>query len=146
MKKQIIIPKEIIQEFTQLLMIGEQDVHFLALDHINNDGNKSRAKYGSGLSYFYMLKRKNFPPGYQILCHNCNLAKAFYGTCPHSLLKLKSGKLLKSFINFYYFHPELRFWQALAGWSGYNFIYGSKAPEHEINPNLEDTFYKEDEK
>ena len=56
------------------------------------------------------------------------------------------NKTLKSFVDYCEASPGLRFWQALAGWSGYNFIYGSKAPEHEINPNLEDTFYLEDEK
>ena len=56
------------------------------------------------------------------------------------------NKTLQSFIKYSEAHPSERFWQALRNWSGYNFIYGSKAPEHEINPNLEDTFYKEDEK
>ena len=32
---------------------------------------------------FSILKRKGFPEGYQTLCHNCNLAKGFYGQCPH---------------------------------------------------------------
>ena len=26
---------------------------------------------------------EKYPPGYQVLCHNCNLAKGFYGSCPH---------------------------------------------------------------
>ena len=25
----------------------------------------------------------NFPKGFQILCHNCNVAKGLYGECPH---------------------------------------------------------------
>ena len=29
------------------------------------------------------LKIRGFPPGYQVLCHNCNQAKGFYGKCPH---------------------------------------------------------------
>ena len=27
--------------------------------------------------------KNNFPKGFQILCHNCNSAKAVYGKCPH---------------------------------------------------------------
>ena len=30
----------------------------------------------------WMIKN-NFPKGFQVLCHNCNLAKGFYGKCPH---------------------------------------------------------------
>lgn len=66
---------------------GESEVKFLAIDHINNDGAKQRrelkeTKGGTG-SFYYWLKRNNYPDGYQVLCHNCNMAKAFYKTCPH---------------------------------------------------------------
>jgi hypothetical protein len=33
------------------------------------------------------LKRRGFPPGHQVLCHNCNMAKQFYGQCPHKKLQ-----------------------------------------------------------
>lgn len=34
--------------------------------------------------YFREWQRKNnYPKGFQVLCHNCNLAKGFYGKCPH---------------------------------------------------------------
>lgn len=56
------------------------------------------------------------------------------------------NKTLKSFVNYCESHPSERFWQALASWSGYNFIYGSVTPEHEINENLVDTYYIKDEK
>lgn len=32
---------------------------------------------------------------------------------------MKSEKLLNDFSEFCYYHPELRFWQALAAWSGH---------------------------
>ena len=32
--------------------------------------------------YWWLIENK-FPAGIQILCHNCNLAKGFYGACPH---------------------------------------------------------------
>ena len=29
------------------------------------------------------LKRNDYPPGFQVLCHNCNWAKHALGRCPH---------------------------------------------------------------
>lgn len=72
---------------------GETTYEFLAIDHINGGGNKHRRdttnKCGSYNMYCW-LKRNNYPEGFQVLCHNCNLAKGFYGVCPHqkSLMKL----------------------------------------------------------
>lgn len=62
---------------------GESHIEFLALDHIDGNGNKHRKTIPSG-SYIYQWIRNNkFPPGFQVLCHNCNMAKGFYGYCPH---------------------------------------------------------------
>lgn len=64
---------------------GETDPCFLAVDHINNDGAMHRRQIGRGSMQIYRwLINNNFPMGFQLLCHNCNLAKAFYGSCPHS--------------------------------------------------------------
>jgi hypothetical protein len=60
---------------------GETRYEFLALDHING-GGKAHVKTSKNIHYRDALKR-NFPPDYQILCHNCNMAKGFYGFCPH---------------------------------------------------------------
>lgn len=62
---------------------GEGEIKFLSIDHIRGNGNKHRGKVGRGNAFYYWLKRNNYPKGYQILCHNCNLAKGFYGKCPH---------------------------------------------------------------
>jgi Recombination endonuclease VII len=40
---------------------GESEIKFLAVDHVNGKAQPER----------------------QVLCHNCNLAKGFYGQCPH---------------------------------------------------------------
>ena len=61
---------------------GEKEIKFLALDHINNDGNKQRKKIGSGIQMYLYMKR-NMPNDIQVLCHNCNQAKKNYGRCPH---------------------------------------------------------------
>jgi len=57
-------------------------LEFLGMDHILGGGRKHREEIGRGNTYNW-LKRNNFPPGFQVLCHNCNLAKGAYGICPH---------------------------------------------------------------
>lgn len=68
---------------------GELEFKFLALDHKNGGGNKERRALGitAGVRFYYWLKKSGYPPGYQILCHNCNCAKSYYKICPHQLLK-----------------------------------------------------------
>lgn len=60
---------------------GEKEYKFLSFDHINGGGNKHRKIVGVK-TVKYIIKN-NFPAIFQILCHNCNLAKGFYGKCPH---------------------------------------------------------------
>lgn len=69
---------------------GEATYEFLAIDHVNNDGKQHRQEVGGGV--YEDIKRRGFPPGFQVLCHNCNLAKAFYGECPHQKLKTVSAR------------------------------------------------------
>lgn len=59
----------------------EGQIEFLALDHVNNDGKQHRA--GIKINIYDWAIKNNFPKNLQVLCHNCNLAKAFYGYCPH---------------------------------------------------------------
>jgi hypothetical protein len=64
----------------------ENTYEFLALDHVNNNGAEERrnSTWGKGGAVMYcLLRKRGFPEGYQVLCHNCNLAKGFYGKCPH---------------------------------------------------------------
>lgn len=63
---------------------------FLAIDHIKGGGNKHRKEAcPTGNSFYKWIIDNNFPKDLQILCHNCNLAKGFYGYCPH---KKEKGK------------------------------------------------------
>lgn len=66
---------------------GENEIKFLAIDHINGGGNKHRkiiTKNGKGGNISVWLLRNNFPKGFQVLCHNCNMAKGHWGLCPHN--------------------------------------------------------------
>lgn len=61
---------------------GERELVFLALDHVRNNGAADRQLIGDSHRIFRWLRRQGFPPGYQVLCHNCNWAKRM-GGCPH---------------------------------------------------------------
>ena len=63
---------------------GESNPAFLTIDHINGGGMKDRASDHGGWRFYTRLKKLGFPKDkYQILCYNCNLAKGFFGACPH---------------------------------------------------------------
>ena len=65
---------------------GEAEPKFLSLDHINNDGGEHRRAMNGqrGSQVFQWLKTHNYPPGFQVLCMNCNHGKALNGgVCPH---------------------------------------------------------------
>lgn len=55
---------------------GFSDIRALCLDHINGGGTEQRRKFKTGGNVWLWLARHNFPPGYQILCANCNTIKA----------------------------------------------------------------------
>lgn len=80
---------------------GESRIVFLAIDHVDGGGNRHRRSMSStgkmvgGSNVFAWLSRHGFPPGFQVLCHNCNFAKS-HGGCPHSrwdyaLARVKEG-------------------------------------------------------
>lgn len=61
---------------------GEKEYKFLSIDHIWGGGNQHRKQLGSKYIYSWLIQN-DYPEGYQVLCHNCNMAKSFYGGCPH---------------------------------------------------------------
>lgn len=63
---------------------GEDRYEFLAIDHINGGGAKERKNTGSGARFLSILRKMHYPPGYRILCHNCNTSLGVYGYCPHN--------------------------------------------------------------
>lgn len=63
---------------------GEAHVEFLSIDHIDGEGTRHRKAIGKvGASFYAWLVKQGLPTGYRVLCHNCNMAMGFYGTCPH---------------------------------------------------------------
>ncbi|MFA5706889.1 MAG: HNH endonuclease [Candidatus Neomarinimicrobiota bacterium] len=61
---------------------GETEWKFLSLDHVDNDGAEHRRKIGQSRIYEW-AEDNGYPDNLQLLCYNCNMAKAFYGKCPH---------------------------------------------------------------
>ncbi|MDH5691165.1 MAG: hypothetical protein OEY81_07050 [Candidatus Bathyarchaeota archaeon] len=50
------------------------DVDVLTIDHIDGNGHQHRKEIGNKLGYLFYrwLRQNNFPPGYRVLCRNCN--------------------------------------------------------------------------
>lgn len=73
---------------------GEDKYQFLAIDHPNNDGAAHRKEIRKGKPYWKVgvmmvnwLKRNAYPPGFRILCHNCNSARQYYGYCHNDAIE-----------------------------------------------------------
>jgi hypothetical protein len=75
---------------------GEDNPHFLTLDHLDGGGSAHRAQYTSNNNeqIYSDARREGWPKDkYQLLCINCNWAKGQFGECPH-----KSNKTTADFI------------------------------------------------
>jgi hypothetical protein len=57
---------------------GERNIFFLTFDHPNNDGNEERRRTGKGgIGLAGYLRKRGYPPGYQVRCFNCNYGRQF---------------------------------------------------------------------
>lgn len=75
--------KAIIAYGGQCACCGEDRLVFLAIDHIDGIIPEDRKRTGSQLTR--LLELQGWPPGYQVLCHNCNMAVRDGATCPHQV-------------------------------------------------------------
>lgn len=69
---------------------GEDEVGFLTIDHMDNDGNKQRKEFGRQSTSLYLwIIKNNYPKKFKIMCFNCNLGrdKQKDKICPHNLSK-----------------------------------------------------------
>jgi hypothetical protein len=67
---------------------GESEYDFLTIDHVNNDGAKHRMELfgrrdAGGVNLYRWLIKKEFPPGFAVLCMNCNFSKGKHRICIH---------------------------------------------------------------
>ncbi len=63
---------------------GEDRYEFLTIDHIAGNGAEHRRKNVKAKNDIYhWLKKEGFPPGFRVLCMNCNFSLGYHGYCPH---------------------------------------------------------------
>jgi hypothetical protein len=62
---------------------SEYRIEFLCIDHVYGGGNEHRKEVGSGTPMYKWLLKNNYPDGFRVLCHNCNMSLGAYGYCPH---------------------------------------------------------------
>lgn len=72
---------------------GEARYEFLCLDHINGGGTKHRKEQESKGGYWRSFKKKGWPDGFRVLCHNCNMSIGAWGHCPHELERLSKSQV-----------------------------------------------------
>jgi hypothetical protein len=61
---------------------GPHPIEFLAIDHINGQGKEVGARCGA--VFYRKLRSLGYPPGFRVLCHNCNVSLGLHGKCPLS--------------------------------------------------------------
>lgn len=71
----------------------ENNLIFLSIDHINNDGaqhrqeltgKRGRGAGSSSIRFYKWIEKNNYPNNLQILCFNCNIGRYRNGgICPH---------------------------------------------------------------
>lgn len=47
-----------------------------------------RQRLHAAIRIYRAVELAGFPPTYRLLCHNCNMARGLYGTCPHEAERL----------------------------------------------------------
>ena len=57
---------------------GEAHHECLSIDHKENDGADHRRKDRRARNIYVWLRTNGYPPGFQVLCMNCNSEKAFH--------------------------------------------------------------------
>jgi len=72
----------------------EEEIQFLSIDHIGGNGKAHRKLIGGAQALYPWLRRNGYPPGFRVLCFNCNLSLGFYGNCPHKRLGGNSASRL----------------------------------------------------
>jgi len=62
---------------------GEDHIECLQLDHIDGNGAEHRREEPKAKNLYVWLRQRGWPPGYRVLCVNCNFAVGHFGVCPH---------------------------------------------------------------
>ena len=65
-------------EPARCVLCGIDDLRILTIDHVDGGGKKHRSshKLHGGPDFYRWLRDQEFPPGYRVLCFNCNCGPA----------------------------------------------------------------------
>jgi hypothetical protein len=82
--------QEVFAHYGPCRCCGEDELAFLAVDHIYDNGSSHRKSIGGGGATLHRwLINNEFPEGFQPLCFNCNVGKRLNGgICPKHLINL----------------------------------------------------------
>jgi len=75
--------KEVLSHYSnnelKCVTCGHEDYRVLTIDHINGGGHKQIKELGyrGGKDFYAYLRREGFPPGYRVLCFNCNSSRIY---------------------------------------------------------------------
>lgn len=61
---------------------NERRIEFLVIDHIDGGGNEHRKTVKPNRLHRWLIDN-NYPPGFRVLCSNCNTSFGAFGYCPH---------------------------------------------------------------
>ena len=67
----------------QCACCGQKRIEFLTLDHIGGGGAEHRRRDQSAYSIARWVRNHGYPPGFQVLCFNCNMSLGVFGYCGH---------------------------------------------------------------
>ena len=104
----LLIKYDVIKKYGNICACcGEDEIMFLSIDHINNDGvlDRDSFKNYSTFSFYLKLKKEPIREDLQVLCFNCNLGKQLNnGECPHknknkNLLPIIDNRRISKFNN-----------------------------------------------
>lgn len=79
-QRRIRLKREALERYgTVCANCGFSDPRALQIDHIDNSGAEERKALGgqhfAGQRFYWILKKRGWPDGYQTLCANCNIIK-----------------------------------------------------------------------
>ncbi|MFA5202795.1 MAG: hypothetical protein WC708_00065 [Lentisphaeria bacterium] len=78
---------------------GLSNYEYLVIDHIDGGGCKHRKENKlNGRLIYHWLIQNNFPPGFRILCFNCNFSFGVHKNCAHMIENPILNDVEKNFI------------------------------------------------
>lgn len=90
----LIVRDEVFKHYGDLCACcGETHREFFTIDHAYGNGAEERRarRNFSGKQLYAWLRSNNYPPGYRLLCMNCNFSLGMRGYCPHGNVKIEKA-------------------------------------------------------